>query len=160
MTRQTALVVDDEPDIRELLVLTLGRLGLLVDTAGNVAEARRRLAETEYAFCLTDMRLPDGTGMELVEHVVKNFPGVPIAMITAFGSVDTAVNALKAGAFDFVSKPVDLAVLRRLVQTALKLRDEKRPFGVQPLLSCARQTWRSARKQVGECARSGAFKNV
>jgi two-component system response regulator PilR (NtrC family) len=126
MTRQTALIVDDEPDIRELLVLTLGRLGLIVDTAANVADARRRLAEGNYAFCLTDMRMPDGTGIELVEHVAKNHPQVPIAVITAFGSVDSAVSALKAGAFDFVSKPVDLAVLRRLVQSALKLGEERR----------------------------------
>jgi two-component system response regulator PilR (NtrC family) len=126
MTRQTALVVDDEPDIRELLVLTLGRLGLLVDTAPNVTDAKKRLAEGQYAFCLTDMRMPDGTGLELVEHVSAHHPNVPIAVITAFGSVDTAVTALKAGAFDFVSKPVDLAVLRRLVQSALRLHEERK----------------------------------
>ena len=126
MTRQTALVVDDEPDIRELLVLTLGRLGLLVDTAPNVTDAKKRLADGQYAFCLTDMRMPDGTGLELVEHVAAHHPNVPIAVITAFGSVDTAVTALKAGAFDFVSKPVDLAVLRRLVQSALKLHEERK----------------------------------
>jgi two-component system, NtrC family, response regulator PilR len=158
MTRQTALVVDDEPDIRELLVLTLGRLGLLVDTASNVTEARRRLSETEYAFCLTDMRLPDGTGMELVEHVVKNHPGVPIAMITAFGSVDTAVNALKAGAFDFVSKPVDLAVLRRLVQSALKLNEERRQepeLRGSPLLGDS-AVMREVRQTIAKVARSQA----
>ena len=126
MSHQSALVVDDEPDIRELLVLTLGRLGLRVDTAANVADARRFLAEESYAFCLTDMRLPDGTGLELVEHVARNHPNIPIAVITAYGSVDTAVTALKAGAFDFVSKPVDLAVLRRLVKSALDLADGKR----------------------------------
>ncbi|MFO0029365.1 MAG: sigma-54-dependent transcriptional regulator [Pseudomonadota bacterium] len=126
MTRQAALVVDDEPDIRELLVLTLGRLGLAVDAAPNVAAAKQRLAEGHYAFCLTDMRMPDGTGLELVEHVAQRHPGVPIAGLTAFGSVDAAVGALKAGAFDFVSKPVDLAVLRRLVQSALKLHEERR----------------------------------
>ncbi len=126
MTRQTALIVDDEPDIRELLVLTLGRLGLIVDTAANVADAKRRLADCNYAFCLTDMRMPDGSGIDLVEHVARNHPQVPIAVITAFGSVDTAVSALKAGAFDFVSKPVDLAVLRRLVQSALKLSEQRR----------------------------------
>jgi two-component system response regulator PilR (NtrC family) len=124
--RQTALVIDDEPDIRELLVLTLGRLGLIVDTAGTVQEAKRRLGEQSYSFCLTDMRLPDGTGIEIVEHVAKTLPTTPIAVITAYGSVDTAVSALKAGAFDFVSKPVDLAVLRRLVQSALKLGEERR----------------------------------
>jgi two-component system response regulator PilR (NtrC family) len=126
MTRQTALVVDDEPDIRELLVLTLGRLGLIVETAGGVTEAKQRLTRNHYSFCLTDMRMPDGTGLELVEHVAANYPSLPIAVITAFGSVDTAVTALKAGAFDFVSKPVDLAVLRRLVQSALNLHQERR----------------------------------
>jgi two-component system, NtrC family, response regulator PilR len=125
MTRQTALIVDDEPDIRELLVLTLGRLGLIVDTAANVGDAKKRLSENAYAFCLTDMRMPDGTGLELVEHVQRQHPGLPIAVITAYGSVDTAVTALKAGAFDFVSKPVDLTVLRRLVQSALKLSEER-----------------------------------
>jgi two-component system response regulator PilR (NtrC family) len=161
MTRQTALVVDDEPDIRELLVLTLGRLGLLVDTAPNVTEAKRRLADASYAFCLTDMRMPDGTGLELVEHVAAHHPNVPIAVITAFGSVDTAVTALKAGAFDFVSKPVDLAVLRRLVQSALKLHDERKAepsapaAGGNPLLgeSAAMQT---VRNTIAKVARSQA----
>ncbi len=162
MSRQTALVVDDEPDIRELLVLTLGRLGLLVDTAANVTEAKRRLSEAQYAFCLTDMRLPDGTGLELVEHVSRNYSNIPIAVITAYGSVDTAVNALKAGAFDFVSKPVDLAVLRRLVQSALKLFDERKAgpvepeqFGPSPLLgeSAAIET---VRQTIAKVARSQA----
>jgi two-component system response regulator PilR (NtrC family) len=162
MSRQTALVVDDEPDIRELLVLTLGRLGLLVDTAGNVTEARRRLADGDYAFCLTDMRLPDGTGLELVEHVQRQHPNVPIAVITAYGSVDAAVTALKAGAFDFVSKPVDLAVLRRLVQSALKLGEEKRSdvivddeAGPSQLLGDS-PAMRTVRQTVAKVARSQA----
>src|SRR5688572_12391833 len=161
MTSQTALVVDDEPDIRELLVLTLGRLGLRVDTAANVGDARRRLAEESngYAFCLTDMRLPDGTGLELVEHVAKQYPGLPIAVITAYGSVDTAVPALKAGAFDFVSKPVDLAVLRRLVQSALKLSEERRvepePNGTSRLLGDS-DAIRQVRQTIAKVARSQA----
>jgi two-component system response regulator PilR (NtrC family) len=162
MSRQTALVVDDEPDIRELLVLTLGRLGLLVDTAGNVTEAKRRLSEAQYAFCLTDMRLPDGTGLELVEHVSRNYANVPIAVITAYGSVDIAVNALKAGAFDFVSKPVDLAVLRRLVQSALRLFDERKAepaepeqLGASPLLGES-QAIETVRQTIAKVARSQA----
>jgi two-component system response regulator PilR (NtrC family) len=158
MSRQTALVVDDEPDIRELLVLTLGRLGLLVDTAGNVADAKQRLTEVDYAFCLTDMRLPDGTGIELVEHMSRQHPAVPVAVITAFGSVDTAVNALKAGAFDFVSKPVDLAVLRRLVQSALKLSEERRAEGAETpgqLLGDS-PAMREVRQTIGKVARSQA----
>ena len=124
--RRRALVVDDEPSIRELVTITLGRLGLDVDTAATVAEARTHLSEQAYALCLTDMRLPDGTGQQLVEHVARAHPNLPIAVITAFGNLEDAVIALKAGAFDFVSKPVDLSVLRRLVQAALRLAETKR----------------------------------
>jgi len=113
MSRQTALVIDDERDIRELLTITLGRMNLDVTTAGSVAEARGRLAERKYDLCFTDMRLPDGSGQEIIELVARQYPEMPIAMITAYGNVDAAVVALKAGAFDFVSKPVDLAMLRR-----------------------------------------------
>ncbi len=123
---RSALVVDDERDIRELLVLTLGRMGLRVDTAADLASARALLAQDRYDLCLTDMRLPDGNGQELVEHIAGRYPETPVAMITAFGSVEAAVSALKAGAFDFVTKPVDLAVLRRLVQHALQLNEQRR----------------------------------
>jgi two-component system response regulator PilR (NtrC family) len=126
MSKQYALVIDDERDIRELLTLTLGRMDLVVETAATVAEARQRLAERHYALCFTDMRLPDGSGQEIVELIAAQFAETPVAMITAYGNVDAAVTALKAGAFDFVSKPVDISVLRRLVQTALKLSEEKR----------------------------------
>ena len=126
MTSQTALVIDDERDIRELLTITLGRMGLKVDTASDVADAKRRLAESRYALCFTDMRLPDGSGQEIIELVAQKYPETPIAMITAYGNVDAAVTALKAGAFDFVSKPVDINMLRRLVQTALRLSEVKR----------------------------------
>ncbi|MBL8297665.1 MAG: sigma-54-dependent Fis family transcriptional regulator [Rhodanobacteraceae bacterium] len=126
MSRQTALVIDDERDIRELLTITLGRMNLDVTTAGSVGEAKTRLSERKYDLCFTDMRLPDGSGQEVIELVARQYPEMPIAMITAYGNVDAAVVALKAGAFDFVSKPVDLAMLRRLVQTALRLGDERR----------------------------------
>ena len=126
MSKQYALVIDDERDIRELLTLTLGRMDLVVETAATVAEARQRLAECHYALCFTDMRLPDGSGQEIVELIASQYSETPVAMITAYGNVDAAVTALKAGAFDFVSKPVDISVLRRLVQTALKLSEEKR----------------------------------
>ena len=121
---RSALVVDDERDIRELLVLTLGRMGLRVDTAADVASARNQLAANRYDLCLTDMRLPDGSGQQLIEHIAERYPQLPVAMITAYGNVEAAVDALKAGAFDFVSKPVDLAVLRRLVQHALDVHAE------------------------------------
>ncbi len=118
---QKVLVVDDEPDIRELLAVTLERMGTGCELAGSVAEARAQLADHTFALCLTDMRLPDGSGIELVRHIQKHHDDLPVAVITAFGSVDTAVEALKAGAFDFVSKPVQLEDLRNLVTAALKL---------------------------------------
>ncbi|RYD14059.1 MAG: sigma-54-dependent Fis family transcriptional regulator [Lysobacteraceae bacterium] len=126
MSKHHALVIDDERDIRELLTLTLGRMDLIVETAATVAEARERLAGRRYALCFTDMRLPDGSGQEIIALIAAQYPETPVAMITAYGNVDAAVDALKAGAFDFVSKPVDISVLRRLVQTALKLSEEKK----------------------------------
>jgi two-component system response regulator PilR (NtrC family) len=126
MSKPTVLVIDDERDIRELLTITLGRMGLIVETASNVGEAKQRLADTRFALCFTDMRLPDGSGQEIIELISAKYPETPVAMITAYGNVDAAVNALKAGAFDFVSKPVDINMLRRLVQTAMRLAEEKR----------------------------------
>ena len=124
-SKQTVLVIDDERDIRELLSITLGRMDLNVDAAANVAEAKRMLSEQAYDLCFTDMRLPDGTGQELIELIARQYPDTPVAMITAYGNVEAAVDALKAGAFDFVSKPVDINMLRRMVQTALRLAEEK-----------------------------------
>ncbi|MDR2013620.1 MAG: sigma-54 dependent transcriptional regulator [Rhodanobacter sp.] len=126
MSKHKALVVDDERDIRELLALTLGRMGLIVETAATVAEAYERLATCRYALCFTDMRLPDGSGQDIIKLIAECYADTPVAMITAYGNISAAVDALKAGAFDFVSKPVDIGVLRRLVQTALKLSEEKR----------------------------------
>lgn len=129
MSLQTVLVIDDERDIRELLTITLGRMDLQVEAVGTVAEARRALAERNFDLCFTDMRLPDGNGQEIIELIAENSPDTPVAMITAYGNVDAAVNALKAGAFDFVSKPVDIQMLRGLVRTALRLAEEKRDGG-------------------------------
>jgi two-component system response regulator PilR (NtrC family) len=128
-TPSSALIVDDEHDIRELLVLTLGRMGLRTDTAANLAAARAQLAQHSYDLCLTDMRLPDGSGIDLVAEISAHHPNTPTAVITAFGNVEAAVDALKAGAFDFVSKPVDLTVLRGLVQRALDLNQRRRDVG-------------------------------
>jgi len=122
---QRVLVIDDEPDIRELLNLTLSRMGLDVTTAEDLTEARQALQDQSFSFCLTDMRLPDGNGLDLVEEISNQFPNLPTAVITAHGKIEDAVHALKMGAFDFVSKPVDLAVLRTLVNTALKLRNDE-----------------------------------
>tara|TARA_R110001599_G_scaffold61894_2_gene172372 strand:- start:12719 stop:14092 length:1374 start_codon:yes stop_codon:yes gene_type:complete len=123
MVAQTVLVVDDEPDIRELLAITLSRMGLESFSAATLGEARQRIAELQPDLCLTDMRLPDGNGIHLVEYIQQEFPDIPVAMITAHGSVETAIAALKAGAFDFISKPIELERLRNLVSSALRLND-------------------------------------
>ena len=115
------LVVDDEADIRELLDLTLARMGLAADCAGTVAEAKEYLEREEYSLCLTDMRLPDGGGLEIVRLIGSKFGQTPVAVITAFGSADNAVAALKAGAFDYLAKPVALDQLRTLIKSALNL---------------------------------------
>jgi len=134
MTQATALIVDDEPDLRELLELTLSRMDVEVDAAEDLADARRKLAENRYDFCLTDMRLPDGNGLSLIKQIGRDYPDMPVAMITAYGKVEDAVTALKYGAFDFVSKPVDLESLRTLVRTAIKLRqdDAERRGDIEP----------------------------
>ncbi|HIA08182.1 MAG TPA: sigma-54-dependent Fis family transcriptional regulator [Chromatiaceae bacterium] len=121
MTQPAALIVDDEPDIRELLDMTLSRMGIETHAAADIASAHELLAAHEYQICLTDMRLPDGDGIDLVKHIQHNYPDTPTAVITAFGSMELAVSALKAGAFDFLSKPIDLQQLRTLIQSTLKL---------------------------------------
>jgi two-component system response regulator PilR (NtrC family) len=120
MTQKRALIIDDEPDIRELLEITLGRMQIQTDSAESVASAKQLLMRNHYDLCLTDMRLPDGKGLELVELIQHQFPHLPVAVITAHGSVDTAIESMKAGAFDFISKPVDLSTLRKLVSTAIE----------------------------------------
>jgi len=115
------LIVDDEPDLVELVTLTLSRMNVNAQSAGDVAGAKKLLKATRFDLCLTDMRLPDGDGLDLVEWMNAHTPGVPCAVITAHGNVESAVRALKLGAFDFVSKPLDIGVLRRIVSTALKL---------------------------------------
>ena len=123
MSKPLALVIDDEPDICELLSLTLGRMDIDTAVAGDVKSAKAQLSEQQFDICLTDMRLPDGDGLELVEWMQENSRGVPVAVITAHGNVETAVQALKLGAFDFISKPLDLQNLRNIVENALKLDD-------------------------------------
>lgn len=121
MSRPLALIVDDEPDIRELLSMTLRRMDIEVSACADVESARDRLARQEFQLCLTDMRLPDGDGLELIEWMQNRGIRTPVAVITAHGNVETAVRALKAGAFDFISKPLDVKVLRKLVGSALKV---------------------------------------
>ncbi len=124
MTTPLALVVDDEPDIRELLELTLGRMKIDTRNAADLAQARSLLEQEHFDICLTDMRLPDGNGIELVRHIQQLDMDIPVAVITAYGNMESAVEALKAGAFDFISKPVDLQVLRNLIQSVLRLSDD------------------------------------
>ena len=121
MNQQLVLIIDDEPDIRELLEITLLRMGLDTVTAANVKEALVCIKKYKPDLCLTDMRLPDGSGIDIVYYIQRECPQMPVAVITAHGSMETAVEALKAGAYDFVSKPVDLQKLRDLVQNSLKL---------------------------------------
>ncbi len=121
MTRQRVLIVDDEPDIRELLEITLLRMGLETRSAEDYSNATRLLHDETFDLCLTDMKLPDGDGIALVEHIQQRCPNTPTAVITAHGSIDLAIKAMKSGAFDFVSKPVSLEKLRNLVDKALTL---------------------------------------
>ncbi|MBA1444119.1 MAG: sigma-54-dependent Fis family transcriptional regulator [Gammaproteobacteria bacterium] len=122
MTQPLALIVDDEPDICELLEITLMRMGIDTRSALTLGDARELLTQNTFDLCLSDMRLPDGNGIELVRHINETYPQTPVAMITAHGNMESAMEALKAGAFDFVSKPVDLEVLRKLVEKALNLK--------------------------------------
>jgi len=152
------LVVDDEPDIRELLEITLGRMGLETVSAADLASAYQALTDTpELRLCLTDMRLPDGNGIDLVEHIQQDFPQLPVAMITAHGNVDSAIRALKAGAFDFISKPVALEKLRSLVSSALEL--DSAAAGVSPAegeLVGTTPAMERLRQQIAKLARSQA----
>lgn len=133
--QQLVLIIDDEPDIRELLEITLGRMQLDTVTAGTLAEARAHLRERSFHLCLTDMRLPDGDGLSLVKEIQEQLPQLPVAVITAHGSTETAIIALKSGAFDFVSKPVDLNKLRAMVSSALKLSQPAAPASDSPMLT-------------------------
>jgi two-component system response regulator PilR (NtrC family) len=127
MNNPRVLVVDDEVDIRKLIEITLARMGVDTDAAENVGQARERLAERRFDLCLTDMRMPDGTGKDLVRHIQQAHPDVPVAVITAYGNTEDAVECMKLGAFDFVSKPVDIHVLRKLVESALSVQPSATP---------------------------------
>jgi two-component system response regulator PilR (NtrC family) len=162
MSSPRILVVDDEPDLRELLEITLVKMGLDVDSAESISAARNFLGSREYALVLTDMRLPDGLGIDLVREVSSAYKNLPIAVLTAFGSADNAVAALKAGAFDYLSKPVGLEQLRMMVHSALRTsRPNVEPSSrsdAQPLLRLMGQSsaMRELRAQIVRLARSMA----
>jgi two-component system, NtrC family, response regulator PilR len=158
MPRPVVLVVDDEPDICELLSITLQRMDLSPRTANTISAAQRLLKTDRFDLCLTDMQLPDGDGLDLVKWIQQYSPSVPVAVLTAHGNMETAVRALKIGAFDFVSKPLDLAGLRKLVATAIKLSDnndgDTSVFG--PRLLGASQAMHHMREMIARVARSQA----
>jgi two-component system, NtrC family, response regulator PilR len=154
------LVVDDEPDLLELVSLTLNRMSLKTRTAPDLTSARKLLKTERFDLCLTDMRLPDGDGLDLVAWIQENRAAVPVAVITAHGNVESAVRALKLGAFDFVSKPLDLGVLRKLVGSAIKLgrRTEQETAATLrgPRLLGSSAVMEQLREMIGRVARSQA----
>jgi two-component system response regulator PilR (NtrC family) len=158
MPKPAVLVVDDEPDLCELLSITLQRMDLNPRTANKIASARKLLTAERFDLCLTDMQLPDGNGLDLVAWIQQHSPNVPVAVITAHGNMETAVRALKLGAFDFVSKPVDLAILRKLVASAIKLSapldGDTSVFG--PRLLGSSQAMQDLREMIARVARSQA----
>ena len=159
MGRNEVLIVDDEPDLCELLALALNRIGVASQSVGTIAEAKVAMAGGEFGLCLTDLRLPDGSGMELLSWIVDQHPTVPCAVITAHGNVESAVRALKIGAFDFLSKPLDLGDLRNLVARALKLalaEVEERPERGERMLTGQSEAMRELRQLIRRVARSQA----
>jgi two-component system response regulator PilR (NtrC family) len=153
-----ALIVDDEPDIRELLDITLSRMGVSCISAENLDQAKRQLQQNNIDLCLTDMRLPDGNGIDFIRYLQQHKPQVPVAMITAHGNMSSAIEALKAGAYDFVTKPVDLNDLRNLVTTALKLNQQnqlKAESGKTVLLGQS-SIMEATRRTIAKLARSQA----
>ncbi len=158
MPKPVVLIVDDEPDLLELVSLTLGRMSLETRTAADLAGARSLLATQHFDLCLTDMRLPDGDGLDLVAWIQTNCAATPVAVITAHGNVESAVRALKVGAFDFVSKPLDLGVLRKLVGTAIRLGALADGTHTQrgPVLLGSSPGMQQVREMIGRVARSQA----
>ncbi|MGD8583107.1 MAG: sigma-54 dependent transcriptional regulator, partial [Gammaproteobacteria bacterium] len=158
MTAKHVLIIDDEPDICELIEITLARMGLSTRSAMNLADAYKLVETVHFDLCLTDMRLPDGDGIEMVEYIQQKHPEIPIAVITAHGSMELAVKALKAGAFDFVSKPVDIQILRNLVSsaTALPAATNGSPVKDKTTITGQSQAVVSITRKIARLARSQA----
>ena len=155
MSKTKVLVIDDEPDIRELLLLTLTRMGLLCDVVASCQEGIEHIKNNDYFLVLTDMRLRDGDGYEIVQYIQKSKPQLPVAVITAFGSVESAVSTLKAGAFDYVSKPINLEMLKTLVNTALCMHQQL-PKYQDDLLLGESERMQELRKNINKLARNQA----
>ena len=151
-----ALIIDDEPDIRELLEMTLARMDIGTQSAEDLASAKKLLAKHSFDLCLTDMKLPDGNGLDLVEFIQGHFPTLPTAVITAHGNMESAISALKLGAFDFVSKPVDLHILRNLVNAALKLKPPSTSVDDSLMLLGESAAIQNTRTTIAKLARSQA----
>lgn len=157
MNSARALVIDDEPDILELLDITLGRMGITTDQAADIQQAKALLAQNSYQLCLTDMRLPDGNGLEIVHYIQHQCPHTPVAVITAHGCIDTAIESMKAGAFDFISKPVDLATLRKIVATAIESSQmDAEDSGDNPLIIGNAPAIKALNQSIRKLARSQA----
>ena len=154
---RTALIVDDEADIRELIEMTLLPLGVSCHSAETLSAARVLLKRQTFGLCITDLRLPDGSGLDLVAYIQKQYPNLPVAVITAHGNVEIAVEALKLGAFDFVAKPFELSVLRDMVTTALRLnRNSDGPGADRPSLLGRSSVMAEVRALIAKLARSQA----
>ncbi len=158
MTSKNVLIVDDESDICELIEITLMRMNIASASALDLKQARQKLHDERFDLCITDMRLPDGNGIELVEYVHQHFPGLPIAVITAHGNMESAVKALKAGAFDFVSKPVDIQILRNLVATATTALPDKNDSPAPDESPAKNRTTITGRSPAVEALRRNIFK--
>jgi len=152
------LVIDDEQDLRELLSLTLSGMGIEATALETIAEAKQALADQHFDLCLTDMRLPDGNGIDLISYGQRHFPHMPIALITAYGNVDLAVDALKLGAFDFLSKPIELPRLRQLIDNALAGGGDKKQSAtpISTKLLGDSRAMQNIRTQISKVARSQA----
>ncbi|MCS5709480.1 sigma-54 dependent transcriptional regulator [Candidatus Berkiella cookevillensis] len=154
MNRKSILIVDDEPDICQLLGITLSKMGLETQTASTFDSAQKLLCHQQFDLCLTDMRLPDGNGLDLVRHIQNNSPHTPVAVITAHGKMETAIQAMKLGAFDFINKPVDLKILRNLIEDALNINysSDSKSFNLIGESECILQL----KTQIEKIARSQA----
>lgn len=156
MSTPNVLIIDDEPDIRELLSITLERMGLHSVDAEDINSAKQAFSEHDISLCLTDMRLPDGDGLDFVKHVQQLKPNIPVAVITAHGNMETAIQAMRYGAFDFLSKPVDIGMLRTLVANALELQGKQSASQSTTRLIGKSQAIESLRKKIQKVSRSQA----